>query len=357
MRNAAFRSPAASPEHTLHPKAPYRSPTAPTAFVPPRRRSTWPATLPEHICFTVCHPHHKAKSVLTKRSLWRCAAILWRKWGDTAGPQRADCFLIGRSPPRIFPGNLVPFPRCRNVTRAFVWKTPAHGGQALLPQRHQRAPGPAGRTPRHPAPGAPGVPRPAGSAMSDGAPIRCICRHCFPRPAGLGRIVPRRAGDARRAGRKTRLWAQRRLRRNDDRISMVPEARFELAHPLGRRILNSGEASTHQQLAGKRSPEQEMNESGECEPALEARSRLSERTRLPPHHTCRGRHHTVSKWRSRDDVLDGTHTSYRTPTILTPAQEAVAAALRSAKSCRRFRKKHCGFSAKKTRPMETESLR
>ena len=39
---------------------------------------------------------------------------------------------------------------------------------------------------------------------------------------------------------------------------------------------------------------------------------------------------TVWKWRSRDDVHDRSHTPHRLQTTLTPAQEAVAVALRRA---------------------------
>ena len=39
---------------------------------------------------------------------------------------------------------------------------------------------------------------------------------------------------------------------------------------------------------------------------------------------------TVWKWRSRDDVHDRSHTPPRLQTTLTPAQEAVAVALRKA---------------------------
>ena len=39
---------------------------------------------------------------------------------------------------------------------------------------------------------------------------------------------------------------------------------------------------------------------------------------------------TVWKWRSRDDVHDRSHTSHRPQTILTPAQNAVAVAMRRA---------------------------
>ncbi|MBL3567263.1 IS481 family transposase, partial [Rhodovulum sulfidophilum] len=39
---------------------------------------------------------------------------------------------------------------------------------------------------------------------------------------------------------------------------------------------------------------------------------------------------TVWKWRNRDDVHDRSHTPHRLQTTLTPAQEAVAVALRKA---------------------------
>ena len=39
---------------------------------------------------------------------------------------------------------------------------------------------------------------------------------------------------------------------------------------------------------------------------------------------------TVWKWRSRDDVQDRSHTPHKLQTTLTPAQEAVAVALRKA---------------------------
>ncbi|MBL3576552.1 IS481 family transposase, partial [Rhodovulum sulfidophilum] len=39
---------------------------------------------------------------------------------------------------------------------------------------------------------------------------------------------------------------------------------------------------------------------------------------------------TVWKWRGRDDVHDRSHTPHRLQTTLTPAQEAVAVALRKA---------------------------
>ncbi|MBL3576451.1 IS481 family transposase, partial [Rhodovulum sulfidophilum] len=39
---------------------------------------------------------------------------------------------------------------------------------------------------------------------------------------------------------------------------------------------------------------------------------------------------TVWKWRSRDDVHDRSHTPHSLQTTLTPAQEAVAVALRKA---------------------------